>query len=315
MTALSIFLALAAAFALAACFYPALALGPRGRIAYAFVLGLGIALTPLLIPAGSRFARLVVACLAASYVMKLIDLHFGALRGRRVDFRSFLAFLANPLQLVQRNIGNERQPSIRANRRDWLRSLAGLLLSVALLQLTAFVDWSAWPFLLEHAVRAGVAFLIVLFLFQQLAALARMMGAYAIDPEDRPFLARTPAEFWRRYNRWVSQFLQEDVFNPLGGRRHPVRGMMSVFALSGLGHEYVFYIATGRVQGYQMAFFLLQGAAVVATLRVRPKGRAALAWGTATWTFNLLSSVLFFASVQGVWPIYPTGLPAWFPAW
>ena len=315
MTALSIFLALAAAFALAACFYPALALGPRGRVVCACVLGIGIALTPLLVPADSRFTRLVVACLAASYAMKLIDLHFGALRGRRVDFRSFLAFLANPLQLVQRRIGDELQPAANANRRDWLRSLAGLLLTIAVLRLTGLVDWSAWPFLLEHAVRASLVFLMVLFLFQQLAALARMTGAYVIDPEDRPFLARTPAQFWRRYNRWVSQFLQEDVFMPLGGRRHPVRGMMAVFALSGLGHEYVFYMATGRVQGYQMAFFLLQGVAVVATLRVKPKGRAALAWGAGTWTFNLLSSVLFFASVQGVWPIYPTGLPAWFPGW
>jgi len=313
VTALSIFLALAAAFALAACFYLALALGASGRIACAFVLGIGIAMTPLLVPPDSRFARLVVACLAASYAMKLIDLHIGALGGRRVDFRSFLAFLANPLQLVQRRIGGEHQPTAGANRRDWLRSLAGLLLTIALLRWTGTVDWSAWPFLLEHAVRAGLFFLMVLFLFQQLAALARMTGAYAIDPEDRPFLACTPAQFWRRYNRWVSQFLHEDAFNPLGGRRHPVRVMLAVFALSGLGHEYIFYMATGRVQGYQMAFFLLQGVAVVSTLRVKPRGRAALAWGTGTWIFNLLSSVFFFASLQGVGPIYPTGLPSWFP--
>lgn len=315
MTALLMFLALAAAFAMAACFYPALSLGARGRVACVFVFGICIAMAPLLIPADSRFARLVVACLAASYAMKLIDLHIGALHGQRVDFRSFVAFIANPVQLVQRRTGSERQPGASVNGRDWLRSLAGLLLMIALLRWTGTFDWTAWPFLLEHAVRAGLFFLMVLFLFQQLAALARMMGAYAIDPENRPFLARTPAEFWRRYNRWVSQFLQEDVFIPLGGRRHPVRVTMAVFALSGIGHEYIFYIATGRVLGYQMAFFLLQGMAVVLTLRVKPKGRAALAWGTATWTFNLLSSVLFFASLQGVGPIYPTGLPAWFPAW
>lgn len=315
MITLSILLALAAAFAIAAGFYPALALHVRRRVACVLLFGTGIAMTPLLIPAESRFARLAVACLAACYVLKLIDLHIGALRGQCVDFRSFLAFLANPLQLVQRRTGGERQPTARENRRDWLRSLAGLLLAIALLRWGGTVDWSAWPFLLEHTVRAGAFFLTVLFLFQQLAALARMLGAYTIDPENRPLLSRTPAEFWRRYNRWVGQFLEEDVFKPLGGRRHPARVTMAVFALSGLGHEYIFYIATGRVQGYQMAFFLLQGLAVVSTFRVKPKGVAALAWGSGTWTFNLMSSVLFFASLQGVGPIYPTGLPVWFPAW
>ena len=315
MTALSILLALAAAFAIAAGFYPALALGARSRATCALLFGIGIAMTPLLIPAEARFARLVVACVAACYVLKLIDLHIGALRGQRVDFRSFLAFLGNPLQLVQRRTGCERQPTARENRRDWLRSLAGLVLALALLRWGGTVDWSVWPFLLEHTVRAGAFFLMVLFLFQQLAALMRMMGAYTINPENRPLRSRTPAEFWRRYNRWIGQFLEEDVFKPLGGRRHPVRVTMVVFALSGLGHEYIFYIATGKVQGYQMAFFLLQGLAVVMTLRVKPKGVAALAWGGGTWAFNLLSSVLFFASLQGVGPIYPTGLPAWFPAW
>ena len=63
-----------------------------------------------------------------------------------------------------------------------------------------------------------------------------------------------------------------------------------------------------------MTFFLLQGTAVALTLRVKPTGPAALAWGSGTLAFNLLSSVVFFASFQSMTGgFYPTALPAWFP--
>ena len=89
---------------------------------------------------------------------------------------------------------------------------------------------------------------------------------------DRPYLARTPADFWRRYNRNMQQVFLEDVLKPLGDRLGRSGKIMIVFSLSATLHEYVFGIATGRVQGYQTAFFLLQGIAVAGTTRVRPRG-------------------------------------------
>ena len=79
---------------------------------------------------------------------------------------------------------------------------------------------------------------------------------------------------------------------------------MATFLVSALGHEYIFSTAAGRLQGYQTAFFLLQGLVVAATLRVRPRGWRAVAWGTGTLAFNLASSVLFFASLDEVLPFY-----------
>ena len=55
-------------------------------------------------------------------------------------------------------------------------------------------------------------------------------------------------------------------------RGGPVFATLAVFAVSGLMHEYVFGVATGRVQGWQMLFFMVQGCAAAATLRVRPTG-------------------------------------------
>ncbi len=121
---------------------------------------------------------------------------------------------------------------------------------------------------------------------------------------DNPFASRTPADFWKRYNRPTQQFFHEDVFKPLGGRRAPIRGTLATFAVSAAVHEYIFDVAVGRFQGYQTAFFLVQGVAVAATLRVRPRGPAAVAWVAATFAFNLATSALFFASVGEVVPFY-----------
>ncbi len=311
--AVAFFLAYGLAFVLTTAFYPALQMGPRLRLGVIVLLGIAIVATPLLIPVDAAPARFVVACLAPCFVLKMVDLHIGALHGRRPDLRTFLAFLGNPLQLVERRTGTEPQPSRAQNARDYLLSLCGMLLAFGAFRWAGVIDWSQRAFLWEHIARAGTFFVFVLFLFRNMTAVLRAVGVYSVDPVRHPLRARTPAEFWRHYNRWMGQFLQEDVFKPLNGRRYPRRATMMVFAVSGLLHEYVFLIATGRVQGYQMLFFLIQGAAVTLTLRAKPVGATGMAWTGATLVFNLLSAMLFFASWQGLGRFYPTGLPPWLP--
>jgi hypothetical protein len=90
---------------------------------------------------------------------------------------------------------------------------------------------------------------------------------------------------------------------------------VAVFVVSALVHEYVFSMAIGRVQGYQTAFFMIQGIAVAATLRARPRGAAAVAAVAATFAFNVASGVLFFASVNRVLPFYENAVPLWDERW
>ena len=77
----------------------------------------------------------------------------------------------------------------------------------------------------------------------------------------------------------------------------------------------MFGVAIGRVQGYQTLFSLLQGCAVAATARVKPKGWTVPLWISATLAFNLVSSVLFFASFHSVVGFYARGLPPWLEGW
>jgi hypothetical protein len=91
--------------------------------------------------------------------------------------------------------------------------------------------------------------------------------------------------------------------------------MLIVFLLSGIMHEYVFGIALGRVQGWQMAFFMIQGCAVVATMRAKPRAWRAVLWTGATFAFNIASGVLFVAAVNHLVPFYSRPLPGWWLVW
>jgi D-alanyl-lipoteichoic acid acyltransferase DltB (MBOAT superfamily) len=165
-------------------------------------------------------------------------------------------------------------------------------------------DWSAIPFALEHALKVFSVVLAVVLIADASVALYRLLGGKALDPMRNPLAARTPADFWRRWNRPAQQFLQEYAFVPAGGFRRAVRATLVTFGVSGLFHEYVFGIAAGRIRGYQVLFFSLQGCAVAATMRIRPSGRISSLWIVGTVMFNLATSVLFFQSVDALFPFY-----------
>jgi hypothetical protein len=166
------------------------------------------------------------------------------------------------------------------------------------------VDWSRVPFAVEHGVKVLVFAVAMILIGQTFAALYRQLVGPALDPFDHPQAARTPADFWRRWNRSFRSFFDEHVFRAMGGARHPVRATLAVFAVSGLLHEYVFVVANGRVLGWQMLFFMVQGCAAAATLRVRPRGGQAVVWWAGTVAFNLVTAVLFCRSVDGVIGFY-----------
>lgn len=107
--------------------------------------------------------------------------------------------------------------------------------------------------------------------------LGRMMGFTFLENFDRPYLARTFTEFWRRWHISLSNFMREYVYIPLGGnRRSPARAYANlwiVFLLSGLWHgaDWTFVI-WGAWQGVFLTLdklFLLRLAERVPDLLLR----------------------------------------------
>jgi hypothetical protein len=274
-----------------------------------------MALSPCLIPPVNRLPRFLAAVTAVVIIVKLLDHRHEVRRGGGPNWYVFVAFVMNPFVHVRRCLPMEPQSTLRMDLFRLIQSTFGLAGGIILLWLLFHVDWHALPFLAEHASKV-TAFLLAVFSGLAIAsALWRLSGGRARDYMANPLAATTPADFWRRYNRNMHQFFLKDVFVSVGGLRNPLRATLVVFVLSALMHEYIFGIAIGRVQGYQTSFFLIQGVAAAATARVKVGGLRALPWIVATLAFNLVTSVLFFASMNELVHFYDRGLPTWLSGW
>ena len=291
-------------------FYPTLGARATQRL-FVLLCAVGIILlVPLIVPPDARLIRLLVAIFGIVLTLRLYDLHASARRGFVPTFDAFLATLPNiSIPVLLRAPGVSSRTKVE-HLRGLRRSLAKALFASAILAGAAIIDWQS-GFWIEHAVKASAFFFGATAMFSAGVHLIRLAGQPARDFGNAPFRADTPADFWRRYNKFISQFLNEYVFAPLGGFRSPVIATLAAFFVSGLIHEYIVLVAIGRLQGYQMAFFLLQGVGVTATLRVRPRGRWIPIAVACTLVFNLITSVLFFASFHEVIRLYQQPLPSW----
>jgi MBOAT, membrane-bound O-acyltransferase family len=274
-----------------------------------------IVMTPWLVPSHEPLLRFLASISAAGVAIKVIDVSLDVRHRSTPTWREYLDFLANPFVLVRRCLALERRPNLHENLMSLVGGSLGCVTGLVLLLGLFRADWSGLNFLAEHVSKVVTFMLAITSGLTAATAFWRLCGGTARDYMDRPLLARTPAEFWRRYNRNMQQFFWQDIFRTHGGRRAPIRATLLVFAVSALLHELIFSAAVGRVQGYQTAFFALQGLAAALTARVKVKGWQAIPWTAGTLVFNLASSVLFFASLHQVVPFYSHGLPECLRGW
>lgn len=70
--------------------------------------------------------------------------------------------------------------------------------------------------------------------------LGRMMGFHFLENFDRPYLAQSVSEFWRRWHISLSNWMREYLYYPLGGNRggrvRTAFNLWTVFLVSGLWH-------------------------------------------------------------------------------
>lgn len=67
--------------------------------------------------------------------------------------------------------------------------------------------------------------------------LGHMFGFTYVENFNYPYISRSITEFWRRWHISLSTFFRDYVYIPLGGnRRHQLRNMFVVWALTGLWH-------------------------------------------------------------------------------
>jgi len=102
MTLVYLLIAIAQAFLFALFFFPALRWSSWSRALLLIVLAVPVALSPLWIPLGKPFIRLLAAMNATAVLAKLYDLHVSAKHSVRP---SFPAFTGEPL-IADRRLQN-----------------------------------------------------------------------------------------------------------------------------------------------------------------------------------------------------------------
>src|SRR4029079_19502710 len=102
------------------------------------------------------------------------------------------------------------------------------------------------------------------------------------------YVSLTPAEFWSRYNTRIHDWLESNVYRPAGGKS---RGVIAVFFVSAVLHEFAFDVATSHPDGYQFTFFILQAPAVLCSPYLK---RLADRYGIAGRTLVRSLTILWF---------------------
>ena len=252
---------------------------------------------PLLLPMSAPHWRVVAAIVTSLLFIKALLYAAGHARPQgKLDFQFFMVTL---LPVVRWE--TPLRPDPRRAAVTLLRAVVQLGLVWLLVLLVPRLDADN-PIQL-FTTQAGL-YLLVAGLCNLTLVKFCLRGLDHDDGFNNPFGSLTPGDFWaRRWNTAVSHLLHRYVFLPAGGRRHPTRGVMAAFAVSGVFHELIFDIGTLKFNGGMLAFFTLQGGLVAATsgsrvVRQLVQQMPALAWFLTT-ILMLATGILFVRGMDG----------------
>jgi hypothetical protein len=277
---------------------------------------------PLLVPSANVGLRAASAFVSGDIAFRMVDLfRQWEILTQRGAMREYFRFLV-PFPVLS-VVYPDHKLRLRQRQRPWpailriLGGAAGFLLALLAVRSLSDVAMLRSNFALNHVAVLPIFLLGVESLSYAMCGLERLAGFDTTPIIRSAYLSRTPAEFWRRYNFRIHDWLYRNVYQATGGRRHPVRSILYVFLVSGLFHEVMFTVATSRLTGYQLVFFTLQGPAALASGHLARLARRGGTVGNcaargATILFMALTSVFFFDGVRRVFPfVYaaPSPLP------
>jgi D-alanyl-lipoteichoic acid acyltransferase DltB (MBOAT superfamily) len=243
---------------------------------------------------------------AMSYTL---DVYKGELRARRslIDVAVFISFfphlVAGPIQRASFLL-----PQVEATRRFSLdKARSGFILicwgffkklvvadnvGVIANKVFALADpsfWLLWSGVFAFAIQIYADFSA----YTDIArGTSRWLGFELTENFDHPYLARSPADFWRRWNISLSSWFRDYVYIPLGGSRRGhwlwARNVLATFLLSGLWH--------GASWNYVL-WGLYHGLLLIATRAGRASARMTAA--TPWWRVAVQIAAMFLLTNVG----------------
>jgi hypothetical protein len=321
--AISVLVCLAVAYALAIAIYPLVRRrGALGAVSAATASVASLACL-LIIPREHVVERAITSLLNVDLFFRLIDFSRQARSGKlkNVGWAEYCRFLIPfPLLLV---VFGQKDRRLRPDQRNvadvfrLLLSSAGVALGFVLVFAAGNLSALQSSFLLDHVAKLFIFILTVESAARVVCSLERLAGYDTTPLVNRAFLARTPADFWRRWNNRINTWLFWNAFVPAGGRHAPARGVWAACVFSAVLHEVAFTIATSQFSGYQFIFFAVQAPAILLS---RTLEQLTIPWGTAGVVISHATTVLwigctsifFLHGVDLIFPFYYSSDP-WLP--
>jgi hypothetical protein len=296
--AIFVLVCLTVAYGLAVAIYPLVR--RRGALSVVVAAAACIACwaSLFIIPPEHVILRALTSLLNVDLFFRLIDFTRQTRLGKleNVGWADYCRFLIPfPLLLVVfGEKGRRLRPDQRSAADVWrlVLSASGIALGFMLLFAANRAPALRASFLLDHVTKLFIFLLTVESMATALCCLERLAGYDTSPLVDRTFLARTPAEFWRRWNNRINAWLYWNAFVPAGGRSAPIRGVWAACLASAVLHEVAFTIATSQFTGYQFIFFAIQAPAIIFS---RTLERLARELGTAGVVIARATTVLWMA--------------------
>ena len=128
---------------------------------------------------------------------------------------------------------------------------------------------------------------------------ARVMGYELMTNFDRPYIAKSIGEFWRRWHISLSTWFKDYLYIPLGGNRVSVPrvylNLFLVFLISGFWHGANWtFIIWGALHGFYLIFGLV-------TQKARNKWESMFGLNRLVWLKNFFNNGLTFILVTFAW--------------
>lgn len=214
---------------------------------------------PFLVSGQRSLLRGIVAGVTVYFWLKVWDASWNVRRASPNTLPGFLMHLLNFDWLVGTPGGHFPKQPFPGRVFDFVGWFVGFGGTVLAMYWAFTFDWERLPFLVEHGVKVSIIVVALLCSFNAHAAMWRLAGVASLSSPPNALFAVCPAEFWRRWNRPVSRWYGEHIFNRGGGVKRPFVATLITFAVSGLMHEYLLAMFAGRVTGVRPRFGWFRG--------------------------------------------------------
>jgi len=181
---------------------------------------------------------------------------------RRPLGRSFAYLLVWPGMDAPRFFANATVP--KPGFRDWMFGALNIALGAAFIYGSVRAVYPFSALLAGWFGMIGIVLVLHFGIFKCVGLLWRTVGIPATPLMHSPLRSRSVSEFWgRRWNTGFSIPARRYIMEPVARRFGTVAGLLTVFLVSGLGHELVISVPAPAGYGLPTLYFLIQAIALI----------------------------------------------------